>query len=147
MARLMARQARVPRLFARRASDTGAVQRMVAATGSTLDAQGLALYARLMRSPAHVAAALAMMADWDLDGLWTDLPGLAVPLTLLVGGQDSTVPPVQAQRVRLKLPSTQVHQLDGLGHLAHEEAPQRVAEALAALGLAGAVRRPPRRAA
>jgi magnesium chelatase accessory protein len=78
---------------------------------------------------------------------WTDLPRLAVPLTLLVGGQDSTVPPAQAQRVRLKLPSTRVQVLDGLGHLAHEEAPQRVADALAALGLAGAVQRPPRRAA
>jgi magnesium chelatase accessory protein len=147
MARLMARQAWVPWLFARRASDTGAVQRMVAATGSTLDAQGLALYARLMRSPAHVAAALAMMADWDLDSLWADLPSLAVPLTLLVGGQDSTVPPAQAQRVRLKLPSTRVQLLDGLGHLAHEEAPQRLADALAALGLVGAVQRTPRRAA
>lgn len=147
MAKLMARQAWVPWLFARRASDTGAVQRMVAATGSTLDAQGLALYARLMRSPAHVTGALAMMADWDLHALWADLPGLGVPLTLLVGGQDGTVPPAQAQRVRLKLPPTRVQLLDGLGHLAHEEAPQRVAEVLAALGLAGAARRPPRRAA
>lgn len=147
MARLMARQAWVPWLFARSARDAGAVQRLVAGTGSTLDAQGLALYARLMRSPAHVAAALAMMADWDLDALWADLPGLAVPLTLLVGGQDGTVPPAQAQRVRLRLPTTRVQLLDGLGHLAHEEAPQRVAEVLAAMGLAGAVRRPPRRAA
>lgn len=147
MARLMARQAWVPWLFARSARDTGAVQRMVAATGSTLDAQGLALYGRLMRSPAHVAGALAMMADWDLDRLWADLPGLGVPLTLLVGGQDGTVPPAQAQRLRLRLPPTRVQWLDGLGHLAHEEAPQRVADVLAAQGLAGAVRRPPRRAA
>ena len=147
MARLMARQSWVPWLFARRAGDGAAVQRLVAATGSTLDSQGLALYARLMRSPAHVAGALAMMADWDLDSLWRDLPRLAVPLALLVGGQDGTVPPAQAQRLRLKLPPTRVHMLDGLGHLAHEEAPQRVAEALAALGLVGAARRAPRRAA
>jgi magnesium chelatase accessory protein len=147
MARLMASQSWVPWLFARRAGDAAAVQRLVAATGSTLDAQGLALYARLMRSPAHVAGALAMMADWDLERLWADLPGLAVPLSLLVGGQDGTVPPAQAQRVRLRLPATRVRLLDGLGHLAHEEAPQRVAQALGALGLAGALRTPPRRAA
>ncbi len=148
MARMMARQAWVPWLFARRAGDGSAVQRLVAATGSTLDAQGLAYYARLMRSPAHVAGALAMMADWDLDRLWHALPGLPLPLALLVGGQDGTVPPSQAQRVRLKLPATRVLQLDGLGHLAHEEAPQRVAEALATLGIAGvSTQRPPRRAA
>jgi magnesium chelatase accessory protein len=65
-----------------------------------------------------------------------------------VGGQDGTVPPSQAQRVRLKLPATRVLVLDGLGHLAHEEAPQRVADALARWGLAGApAQRPPRRAA
>jgi len=146
MARLMARQPWVPWLFARSAGDAAAVERLVAATGSTLDAQGLALYARLMRSPAHVAGALAMMADWDLDSLWRQLPALGVPLTLLVGGQDGTVPPAQAQRLRLQLPATRVQLLDGQGHLAHEEAPQRVADALAALGLAGAVR-PARRAA
>ncbi len=147
LAKLMARQAWVPWLFARRASDAAAVQRLVAATGSTLDAQGLALYARLMRNPAHVAGALAMMADWDLDRLWADLPRLAVPLTLLVGAQDGTVPPSQAQRVRLKLPPTRVRLLDGLGHLAHEEAPQRVADLLATLGLDGLARRSTRQAA
>lgn len=145
MARLMARQAWVPWLFARRAGDAAAVQRLVASTGSTLDAQGLALYARLMCSPAHVAGALAMMADWDLEALWRDLPGLQPPLALLVGAQDRTVPPSQAQRVRLKLPATRVQLLAGLGHLAHEEAAQRVADALLALGIAGAAAMPPPR--
>lgn len=138
LARLMASQAWVPWLFARRAGDAAAVRRLVAATGSRLDAQGLALYARLMASPAHVAGALAMMADWDLDRLWQDLPRLAPPLALLVGGQDGTVPPAQAQRVQQRLPSARLLPLPGLGHLAHEEAPQRVADALAALGIAGA---------
>ena len=84
-----------------------------------------------------MAGALAMMADWDLPGLWHDLPRLHTPLALLVGQQDRTVPPSQAQRVRLKLPATVLRHLDGLGHLAHEEAPQRVAEALLALDTAG----------
>lgn len=145
LARLMARQPWVPWLFARRAGDAAAVQRLVASTGSTLDARGLALYGRLMRSPAHVAGALAMMANWDLDGLWRDLPRLAVPLALLVGTQDATVPPAQARRVRLQLPATVLRELPGLGHLAHEEAPQQVAAVLAALGAAGAPR--PRRVA
>jgi magnesium chelatase accessory protein len=123
MARLMARQSWVPWLFARRARDSAAVRRLVAATGSRLDADGLALYARLMRNPGHVAGALAMMADWDLAGLWRDLPTLALAPDLLVATRDATVPPSQAQRVRLHLPATRVRELAGLGHLAHEEAP------------------------
>ena len=142
LARLMARQDWVPWLFARRARDPAAVQRLVAATGSTIDAHGLALYARLMRSPAHVAGALAMMADWDLHALWQQLPGLRVPLALLVGAQDGTVAPAQAQRVRLRLPATRVQLLPGLGHLAHEEAPQRVLQALVALAVPGAAAGP-----
>ena len=145
MARLMASQAWVPALLARRASDASAVQRLVRATGSTLDAPGLALYARLMRCPAHVAGALAMMADWDLPGLWRDLPALRTPLALLVGAQDGTVPPSQAQRVRLRLPATRVQVLAGLGHLAHEEAPQRLLQALLAwLAVAAAAALPQR---
>lgn len=138
MARVMARQPWLPPLFARRAGDASAVQRLVAATGSQLDAEGLALYARLLRSPGHVAGALAMMADWDLPGLWRDLPRLALPLGLVVGRNDGTVPPTQAQRTRLHLGDdsarVRVLALDGLGHLAHEESPPRVAQALRQLG-------------
>lgn len=138
MARLMSRQPWVPWLFAQRAGDASAVQRLVASTGSRLDADGLALYARLMRSPAHVAGALAMMADWDLATLWRQLPQLGVPLALLVGSHDATVPPTQARRVQWHRPATRVQRLEGLGHLAHEEAPQRVVEALQALGVLAA---------
>lgn len=133
MARLMAGAPLVPWLFARRARDPTAVRRLVAATGSRLDAEGLALYGQLMRSPGHVAGALAMMADWDLARLWHDLPSLAVPLDLLVATHDATVPPGQAQRVRARLPSTRIVLLDRLGHLAHEEAPATVAERLLSL--------------
>jgi magnesium chelatase accessory protein len=129
-ARLMARHAALPRLFARRSRDAGSVRRLVASTGSRLDDEGLALYGRLIGSPAHVAGALAMMANWDLAGLWPDLRRLAVPLTLLVGSRDGTVPPDQAQRVAAWLPGTTVVKLPGLGHLAHEESPETVARAL-----------------
>jgi magnesium chelatase accessory protein len=58
-----------------------------------------------------------------------------MPLTLLVGTRDGTVPPEQAQRVAAWLPGTTVVKLPGLGHLAHEESPEVVARALrAALG-------------
>lgn len=130
MARLMSCQPLVPWLFARSARAPEAVKRVVASTGSELDAEGLALYGLLMRQPAHVAGALAMMADWDLAGLWRQLPQLATPLLLLAGSQDVTVPPSQAWRVRERLPAARVCVLPGLGHLAHEEAPAVVAAVL-----------------
>lgn len=127
LARLLAAHALVPRLFARRATDPAAIQRLIASTGSTLDPVGVALYARLIRQPAHVAGALAMMANWDLRPLQRDLPRLAVPLVLVVGTQDHTVPPAEARKVQALLPAATVLELPGLGHLAHEEQPQTIA--------------------
>jgi len=127
MARLLAGSAFVPRLFARRAQDITAVERLVSRTGSTIDATGLALYARLVSNPGHVAGALAMMANWDLEPLLADLPRLAPAPLLVVGTNDTTVPPGQADRVAARLPGTRVVRLPGLGHLAHEEQPQVVA--------------------
>jgi len=77
-----------------------ALQRLIGSTGSTLDAEGEALYRRLVTDPNHVAGALAMMAGWDLDMLRAALPRLAVPLHQIVGGRDRTVPPADARRVQ-----------------------------------------------
>jgi magnesium chelatase accessory protein len=132
-AKLMAAAPLVPRLFAWRARDPAVLQRLLHSTGSTLDATGTALYRRLVSSPAHATGALGMMANWDLPTLAADLPRLAVPLDLLVGTRDRTVPPEQAQRVWAQLSEAargRCVRLDGLGHLAHEEDPVRVAECL-----------------
>jgi magnesium chelatase accessory protein len=137
LARLMAATSLVPRLFARTATEDAAVARLLAGTGSTLDPQGAELYARLLRSPAHVAGALGMMAHWDLDWMQHDLRYLAAPLLLVVGGNDLTVPPSEAARVRRLLPSARVVTLPGLGHLAHEEEPARVAELILAFAASG----------
>ena len=134
IARVLAGASLVPRLFAWRAQDTASLARLIARTGSTLDPAGTALYARLVRSPGHVAGALAMMANWDLDPLWAELPRLAPALLLVVGSQDATVPPDQATRVAARVPGARVVRLQGLGHLAHEERPHEVAEIV--LGLA-----------
>ncbi|MGH1551379.1 hypothetical protein ACRAWF_01845 [Streptomyces sp. L7] len=52
-------------------------------TGSTIDATGERLYRRLVGSPGHVAAALEMMANWDLHPLGRDLPRLKTALLLV----------------------------------------------------------------
>lgn len=126
-ARLLAAAPGVPQLAAWRARDPHAVRRLIDGTGSTLDADAAARYAQLLRDPAHVAGALAMMANWNLDRLHAELPRLRLPLLLVVGGHDRTVPPAQSQRLAERLPNARLHALPGLGHLAHEEAPAAAA--------------------
>lgn len=133
VARLLAAHPLVPRLFAWRSRDRRVADRLIGSTGSALDERGLALYARLVGSPAHAAGALAMMANWDLYALRADLPRLAVPLHLIVAEGDTTVPPSVGQQVRGLLPGARLARWDGCGHLAHEEAPERAATLL--LGL------------
>ena len=138
VAKLMAAVPFVPKLFSRRAANSAAVQRLIEGTGSTLDAAGAELYRRLLRSPGHAAGALGMMANWDLRPLERDLPRLQPQLTLVVGDQDRAVPPDQARRVQVMVAGAQLVELEGLGHLAHEEQPQRVVSAvLRAAGAAG----------
>lgn len=130
VARLFALNPLVPRLIARRARAAGAVQRLVDSTGSTLNAGGIELYVRLVNSPHHVAGALAMMAKWDLQPLLRELPQLDIPLALIVGANDKTVAPSEAERVARRAPNATLLRLPALGHLAHEEAPEKVARAV-----------------
>jgi magnesium chelatase accessory protein len=138
LARLLYAQPWVPRLFARRAADAAVVRRLIEGTGSRLDDAGIAAYQALMQRPGQAEAALGMMAHWDLRALAHDLPRLAPPLHLLAGARDRAVPPAQARRVAARCRQARVTVLDGVGHLAHEEAPADVAACVwAALGAAG----------
>jgi magnesium chelatase accessory protein len=128
LAKLLVLSPLVPRLFAWRASDRSTVERLIRNTGSTIDSTGIDLYHRLVSSPRHVGAALAMMANWDLEPLVRDLPKLKTPLLLVAGGDDRAVSSEDAFRVREKLPSAKVLYLRGLGHLAHEERPDEIAK-------------------
>jgi magnesium chelatase accessory protein len=117
----------VPSLMAWRASNRGVAERLLADTGSRIEPRGVELYARLFRHSGHLAAALGMMARWDLVPLLRDLPRLAARLTLVVGSQDRAVPPAQAERIRQRLPAARIVTMPGLGHLAHEEQPAEAA--------------------
>jgi magnesium chelatase accessory protein len=126
MAKLLAANPLVPKLFAWRAADRRVVERLIGSTGSAIDAEGLALYGRLVSNPGHAAGALAMMANWALVPLQEDLHKLRLPLHLVVGGNDRTVPPSQASAVRRRVPGAWQTTLPALGHLAHEERPDLV---------------------
>lgn len=121
------------RVLARSAADRERVVRLIRGTGSELDDEGIDLYARLFASPAHVAATLGMMANWDLHRFARDLPDLQVPLRLITAENDKAVSPSEAERVCSMVRNGRLLRLDGLGHLAHEEDPTGVAELIAEL--------------
>ncbi|ABQ38356.1 alpha/beta fold hydrolase BchO [Bradyrhizobium sp. BTAi1] len=127
LAKMMALNPLVPRLFAWRGRDPAAVHRLLKGTGSTLDAHGERFYRRLVGSPGHVGAALEMMANWDLHPLLRDLPRLKTALLLVAASHDRAIPPDVALRVKQLVPQAQLELIDGLGHLAHEEQPARIA--------------------
>ena len=129
-----------PRLFAWRAGGRAAVERLIRNTGSTVDPEGVGHYSTLVANPDHVAAALGMMANWDLQPLARDMPGLDVPLLLIAGGNDRAIKPDDVHAVRALVPGARAEVLRGLGHLAHEEAPDAVAPLVIAFARAvGAV--------
>ncbi|MGI3776617.1 MAG: alpha/beta fold hydrolase BchO [Janthinobacterium lividum] len=126
-ARLLASLPVLPWIVSRQATQP-LVDRMLAGTGSRLDPRDARLYARLFAEPRHVAAALRMMARWDLNAF--DIARLRVPLTLVAGERDGMIPPNAARQVASLLPGACLVLLPGLGHLAHEEDPGRIAALL-----------------
>lgn len=135
LARLLARAPLVPKWVARRAGDVAAIERLIADTGSKLDSTGIRLYQQLVQKPEHVAAALGMMADWDLDSLKNDLTQLRTPLHLLVAANDLTISPLDARRVCSLTPYARITDLGNLGHLAHEEQPGLVGDEITKLAI------------
>ncbi len=127
LARLLALNPVIPSLFARLAGTEAQVRRLLGSTGSTVDTEGVRLYKRLVSDPAHVDGTLAMMAQWQLDGLLARLPQIALPVLFLVGANDRTVPPQVSRDAALRMPQATVAELAGLGHLVQEEAAAQTA--------------------
>jgi magnesium chelatase accessory protein len=132
-AKLMSALPFVPALFSWQASHPAVLQKLIGSTGSILDAQGMALYGRLVSNAGHAAGALGMMANWDLLQLANDLPQLKTRVALIVGNNDQTIPPRHANRLAALWSAApgaappHLSNFQGLGHLAHEERPDLVA--------------------
>jgi magnesium chelatase accessory protein len=126
-ARLLAKVPGLPSLVAFRARHTALAEKVIEQTGTPPDAIDLTHYRKLLSSPDHVAAALGMMANWDLETLERDLLQLAVPLHLVACLGDEAVPAAQARYLANRLACATLHTVPDCGHLGHEEAPQRFA--------------------
>ncbi|MEO1493298.1 MAG: alpha/beta fold hydrolase BchO [Pseudomonadota bacterium] len=127
LARMLALNPVVPWMFSQFAGSDGQARRLLDSTGSTLDAEGYALYGQLFQRPRHVDGALAMMALWELDPLLAALPEVNIPIHLMVGAKDTTVPPAEALALAARHGRITAHEVPALGHLMHEEDPRRIA--------------------
>lgn len=127
LARLLALNPLVPRLAAHLAGAEGQTRRLIASTGSRIDADGLRAYRHLLGDPGHVDGTLSMMAHWSLDRLLADLPAIDTPCLLITGANDRTVPPAVSARAAARLPRAELAALPRYGHLVHEEAADEVA--------------------
>lgn len=117
----------LPSVIARTWGNAVRVDGLLAGTGSTLGPEGRAQYLTLVKSAAHIDGALGMMSQWNLTPLVARLGANPVPTLLITGDKDRTVPPRISRDVAARMPAAQYAELPGLGHLAHEEAPNSMA--------------------
>jgi len=129
IARAMALNPLTAPMLARTAT-AGSVARLIQATGSRIDAAGLAQYRLLFRRTAHVEGTLAMMAQWDLAPLAARLPEVPGRVLLVTGGRDAAVPPASSDRAAARLARSERRDIPDVGHLLHEEASDAAIEAL-----------------
>jgi magnesium chelatase accessory protein len=123
----------VPRIFTGSIDLVGGAKRFLwRSTHSRIDPAGLACYRTLLKHPGHAGGALAMMANWDLPALRERMGAVGNPVLLVHGGNDPAIPPHWAEDAAGWLADARLEVLPGLGHLAHEEAPEQAAARIAA---------------
>ncbi|MDJ0978585.1 MAG: alpha/beta fold hydrolase [Erythrobacter sp.] len=116
----------VPRLFSKMTTFGKEAERFLfRSTGSRIDAEGMACYEALFANPHHTKGGLAMMANWDLPSLKTRMHEITNPVMMVHSDRDAAIPLDWAREAHACLPNAALEVLEGLGHLAHEEAPER----------------------
>jgi len=129
VAKMMARSTLSAHFFSWSATvDRRSVTRLIDGTGSNLPRQDIEWYELLARNTGHVWAAINMMANWQLGPLERDMHALNTPLVLVAAGEDRSITPETAFRVKELIPAAEVEYVTGLGHLAHEEDPPAIAD-------------------
>lgn len=114
-----------PRLFALGGQSQRRVLRLIEGTGSRISTEGLRHYSILMQSPGHIAGVLGMMANWELTELMAEMPAMQMPLLLIAAQNDKAVPPKVSADVAARCTTITLELWPGLGHLAHEEEPEK----------------------
>lgn len=118
------------RMVARHSPGAERVRNLVKNVGSDPDRVPIDPYATLLRRRGHIQGALRMMAHWDIRDLMQDCASLDLPMSFLAGAQDKAVPPSVSKHAAGQARRATYFELDGLGHLAHEEDPDETARIL-----------------
>lgn len=139
MAKLLYINPVVIHAFARAARKSGNVRRLISQTGSQIPERNVEYYAALLQKPAHVAGTLGFMAYWDLSGMEAAIGAAACPCLFIAGENDRAVPPADSRRAAAYAPAGEYRALAGLGHLAHEEQPDRLAALIAGFSAASGI--------
>lgn len=122
----------VPRLVSS-VTSRATVDKLLRDTGSTLRPEGVDLYFNLYRKPQHVAAALGMMAAWDLSGMDANFTRIEADCVFVAALNDKAVPPDTADMAAARCRKSKVLHKSGFGHLLHEENPQLAADIIKGL--------------
>ena len=103
---------------------------LIRTTGSNIPDESLRCYARLFSDRGHVDSTLQMMAQWDVDKFAARIKRVETPILLIAGSNDLTVSPDVSRRTTAAMINATFVELEGLGHLAHEENPDLVAQTI-----------------
>jgi len=79
------------------------------------------------------SALWAYLQAWnDADTVWVDLlSSITVPTLVIAGAVDAVIPVEDSRRVAEQIPCAAYTELASIGHMVHEEAPQRTTETIA----------------
>lgn len=132
MAKALAMMPGIASFFTASNSSPRSVKRLIEGTGSHLAADDLQYYGTLVSDRDHVNATLQMMAQWDLAPLLAELSKSDVHGLLIAATGDRAVPAATSREIAAKIAGLDYLELPDLGHLAHEEAPDVVAEQILA---------------
>jgi len=128
MAKMLSLNPLTGMIFSVTAGNETRVRKLLQATGSEIDAEGIRLYHALISDRSHVEGTLSMMAQWRLERLLRDLPNVPCPALLLTGENDGAVPPSVSEAAAERMPHATHIPHPGRGHLLHEEDPETVAQ-------------------
>lgn len=128
MAKMLALNPFVPSLFAHGAARRERTVALIEGTGSKVSEPMIDCYAMLFNRSGHVAGALKMMANWNVEGLQRKIGLVQAPIFFAAGDNDRAVPASLAAEAARLAPKGAFRAFKGLGHLAHEENPAAFAQ-------------------
>lgn len=122
IAKLLAFNPFLPRILSEVASRK-TIERLLRDTGSIPSQEDVDCYFDLFKQPSHVAAALGMMAAWDLSAMKAVLTRVESECHFIAGENDKAVPPQTSQTAAALCRGARISRIAGYGHLLHESDP------------------------